>query len=161
MMCKSHRLLLFVTLSLVATCFIVRSRAQSNDKLKFTNLPDKLQALLIKRLNEFVESDRTRQYERQYEMYMPKFAKRFFIAKDKDDYARIFRAEGDSRERMTAFQPTTFVMTKDSNLGDFCLIYGVRTNEKGNETYQSHVSTRAVLRNGKWYFADFWHLVPE
>jgi hypothetical protein len=135
--------------------------AQSRDEPIVIGLNKEAQARLIAKLAQFVEYDRKGLYEKQYDLYLPEFARLMFIAKDKEEYAKIFRAAGKSKERMIEFRTESLWMTDDRQYGEVCLVYGIAKSITNGKIFKSRIATKVILKDGNWFFVGLWRLTPD
>ena len=117
-------------------------------------VPEPLRAQLVERLALDVEYERTKQYDKLYEL-------RFFrstIHKDqtKEEFVRnsqIGDARGTNR-RLIEFTPTAIQKIQDADGQDLYDIYGKATMcEMGELIKNPRVAISAKLQDGKWYFS--------
>lgn len=117
-------------------------------------VPEPLRPQLIERLSLYVEYERTKQYDKLYEV-------RFFrstIHKDqtKEEFVRNSQI-GDARgtnSRLIEFTPTAIQKIQDADGQDLYDIYGKATMcEMGELIKKPRVAITARLQSGKWYFS--------
>jgi hypothetical protein len=137
------------------------SATQTQENVKVFRISETLKVKLIKRIHQFIEYDRTRQYEKLYELHLPDFAHKMFIAKNKEEYARIIRESGEPYEMLIGFVPMEFAMLSDTEYGEACRIYGLAKHRIGGKEEESYRISWAIIKDGEWYFVDFWELLPD
>ena len=131
------------------------------EDIHFYQVPEEFKARLIERINQLVEYERTQQYAKLYELYLPDFAHKFFVAKNKEEYERIRREAGEPYEVIVDFKPDEIAVLNDVEYGKSCRIYGQAKIRRAGKEFESQRKTRAVLKAGEWYFVDLWYGVPD
>lgn len=126
-----------------------------------SSLPKELRPRLLERLNQYAEYSFTMQYEKQYELYLPEFAAKMFLAKNKNEFGNWVRSSGAFKERWIEFKPKSITETNDKNYGKVYEVFGlVRVMEENGNIVESYQKTRIKLIGKEWYFVDLFWLIP-
>ncbi|HEU4388651.1 MAG TPA: hypothetical protein VFV34_12695 [Blastocatellia bacterium] len=127
------------------------------------DLAKELVERLRERLNQFTEFARNLEAEKLYDLYLPEFARLRFNARSRGEFGRLGLApdlDGITEYWVDARLSLVLTVENDKRWGkayDISVI--ARTIEQG-EIVESIRTTRAVIRNGQWYFVDLFRLAP-
>jgi hypothetical protein len=122
-----------------------------------SGVPRDARASLLERLNDFVESSRSQQYEKLHTMYLPEFARMWYTA---EKFDQLMRESVSRRQSFFEFKPRSIHKLDDSNYGEVFEILGVAKTGYNGHIVETIRATRLVLRGGQWYFVDFFREVP-
>jgi hypothetical protein len=135
----------------------------SDDIFYASRVPKQARAPLLERLNEYIECSRSQQYEKQYMLYLPEFARERFMAKTAKQFVvftGLLRGAGTPGETLIEFKPESIYMVPDTTYGEVCDIFGIAKTDDDGNIVESHRTTRLVLRDGQWYFVDLFRPIP-
>lgn len=132
-----------------------------------SSVPKELRARLLARLNQFVGYSIARQYEQQYELYLPEFALKMFTAKNKREFSErrssgaFNEIVGAFNETLIGFKPSSVYETEDKTYGTVYEVFGLAKTSDGNKTVEGYRTTHVILKNKEWYFVDLFWLIPQ
>jgi hypothetical protein len=128
--------------------------AQSDDQKVFAQIPAESRAQLIERLDLYVTSQRTADYDKLYDLYSPKTISQVFKGQTKTEFSAAFRKGDEERKsvRLIEFTPKRIEKTTEDGV-DFYRIYGKAKLLQQGETVKRHVLIEAYPQNGTWYFS--------
>ena len=125
--------------------------AQERTRNVFETIPLDSRPRLLERLSEYVTYERTRQYEKLYELLYGRNDKNA----DKEVYSKS-RVETEGRRGVVQEFTPAFVVGVTLNDGDaptFNLTGQAKVLLKGR-TIKKEMSIRARLQDGEWYFSE-------
>ena len=125
--------------------------AQERTENVFEKVPLESRPRLVERLREYVTYERTRQYEKLYELLYDRNDKNA----GKEAYSKS-RAEAEGRRGVIQEFTPTFILGITLNDGDapaFSLTGQATVSLKGR-TIKKEMSIEARLQDGEWYFSE-------
>lgn len=125
-----------------------------------SSIPRELRPRLLERLNEYIRYSSGRQYERQYELFLPEFAAKMFTAKNKEEFGRLVRKSGGFEDIFVEFNPESITETEDKSFGKVYEVFGLAKTSDGGMVVESYRRTRVALKNGDWFFVDLFRGIP-
>ena len=140
----------------------VNAYGQSKEEKVFDAVPEALRARLIERLQLYVDYQRTKEYEKLFDLFSETTISKFFNGQSKADFVKAYQS-GDARgssSRLIEFTPTdTEKITADSG-AELFVIYGrAKLCEGGKAIEKKRVAIEAQLQNGDWYFSPIADVV--
>jgi len=145
-----------IAICLMLTTWAVGShaQAQSFDEKLFAAIPAESRMKLIERLDLYVTSQRTADYDKLYDLYSQKTISQVFKGQSKTEFSAAFRKGDEDRAsvRLFEFIPKRVEKTTENGV-DFYKIYGKATLLQQGETVKRHVVIEAHPQNGTWYFS--------
>ena len=130
---------------------VATAHAQERTENVFEKVPLELRPRLIERLKEYVTYERTRQYEKLYELLYDRDDKNA----GKEAYSRS-RVEGEGRRGVVQEFTPTFILDITLNEGDaptLTLKGQAKVFLKGR-TVKGEMSINARFHDGEWYFSE-------
>jgi hypothetical protein len=130
---------------------VVTVHAQERTENVFAKVPLESRPRLVERLREFVTYERTRQYEKLYELLYERNDKNA----GKEVYSKS-RAEAEGRRGIIQEFTPTFILEITLNSGDaptFSLTGEARVFLK-RRTVKKEMTIYAKLQDGEWYFSE-------
>ena len=126
------------------------------------HLSKELVERLRERLTQFIEYARNLDYEKLYDLYLPEFARLMFNASNRGEFGKAgLEGLGGVTEYWVDVR-LNIIMTVDHDKRwgkAYDISVFAKTVEQG-EIIESMRATRAVIRNGQWYFVDVFRLAP-
>lgn len=154
-----HFKLLRLSSCLLLLFAVATDHAQERTENVFEKVPLESRARLVERLKEYVTYERTRQYEKLYELLYDRDDKNA----GKEVYSKS-RAEAEGRRGVVQDFTPTFILEITLNDGDaptLVLTGQAKVFLKGR-TVKGEMSIKARLQDGEWYFSEllesFLHL---
>lgn len=144
----------FLMCALILVLFTLSVQARGREQSVFDVVPEPLRAQLIERLKLYVEYQRTRQYEKLYDLYSRTTIERVFKNQTRDEFVLAFQ-KGDAERisvRIMDFSPTSVEKTTKEN-ADLYNIYGKAKLCQQGEMVEGPVVIGAQLENGVWHFS--------
>jgi hypothetical protein len=124
---------------------------------KFAPVPGNVRARLLERLNQFLEYDRTAQYEKKYDLFSDNFLTT--LKWKKEDYVKLMQereAKGKSEKLLDFKVSRVEKLSLDDSLEHTTFkIYGRLKYLKGKKTKSEERLLDASYQNGDWYFSDW------
>ncbi len=121
-----------------------------------------MRARLIERLNSYVEYERTKQYEKLYDLLFESVAKPSSLSRE--EYVTASKktfAEG-YRTNLLKFKPTnTLDFSPDNENKSSYQIFGVAKVDDGEEVYVTNAAIIARWINGEWYFSSLASVIYD
>ena len=124
---------------------------------QFAPVPAAVRSRLIERLNQFLEYDRTGQYEKKFDLISKYYLS--VLKWTKADYAKLMQ------DRAALGKGEKIIDFKISSVGSFSLgdsldqmifnIYGREKFSRGKKTKSEKRLLDARYENGDWYFSDW------
>jgi hypothetical protein len=145
-------------IALVAIC----AYGQDGDQKVFDAVPEPSRARLIERLKLYVECERTRNYDKLYDLSLESVAtpKKF----ERDAYVEASKkavAKG-YRNVLLQFKPTRI---DDLSIADQGVvryhISGLAKVEDGEKVYEKDAAIEVRWINGDWYFSGLWDVIND
>ncbi len=138
-----------LTILFIANC----AYGQAVDKNVFAAIPEPLRAQLTERLKQYVEYQRTQDYEKLYSLFSKTTLERIFKGQSLTEFVEAFR-KGD--EARTSVRILTFTVTNvEKTTKDGAELYNVYGNAKlceQGELSEKQIVIGAQFENGNWYF---------
>ena len=147
---KSYMMTAVLMLMMAATV-----NAQGKVQKKFEAVPEHLRARLIERLELYVEYERTRQYDKLYDLLLESIA----VPLKLDREAYVAASEGTIakgyRSVLLKFKPhsTLALSLNDEDVVRYD-IWGVAKVNDGKKIYEREAAIEARWINGDWYFGS-------
>jgi len=140
--------------ALMMTMMAATVYSQGKVEKKFEAVPEHLRARLIERLDLYVEYERTRQYEKLYDLLLESVAVPRTL--DREGYAEASRrliAKG-YRSVLLKFKPhSTLALTLNDGDVERYDIWGTAKVDDGKKIYEREAAIEARWINGDWYFS--------
>ena len=131
-----------------------QTKEQKKEQKVFAAIPENLRARLIERLNLYVEYERTKQYEKLYDLLLESVATSNGSSRDEYVNARKKALAEKYRRVLLKFKPTsTLKISLDEKGTDIYQIFGTGKIDDGKEIFEINVGIDARLINGEWYFS--------
>ncbi len=145
-------------MTLFASVMLVPGYSQTKEQKKeqkvFAAVPQHLRARLIERLNLYVEYERTKQYEKLYDLLWEYVVDPNSLSKE--DYVKASKktiAEG-YRGILLEFKPTDTLDLSLNDEGEVRYdIWGTAKVNSEGEIYEKDAAIEARWINGEWYFS--------
>jgi len=126
-------------------------------------IPEPLRAQLVERLGLYVEYQRTKQYDKLYDLLSRSAIHTIFKDQTKEEFLRAYRA-GDAQRtstRLIQFTPTAIQLVQ-GDASDVYVIYGTATiSQMGDLTKKPRVAVTTQLQDGKWYFSPVMDVLVD
>ena len=146
--------ILSVALTITVLAFCVP--AQSNHEKVFDAVPEALRARLVERLDLYVQYQRTRDYEKLFDLYSQTTLEKVFHGQSKADFVKAYQS-GDahgSSSRLIEFVPAHTEKIAAEGAEELFVVYGkARLCEGGKVIEKKRVAIEAQQQNGDWYFS--------
>ena len=114
-------------------------------------IPEPVRPQLVERLALYVEYQRTKQYDKLYDLLSPSSIHMVLKDQTKEEFVKAYQT-GDAKRtstRLVEFSPTAV-----QQVDDVYVIYGAaKMYEMGELTKKPRVAVTAQLHDGKWYFS--------
>lgn len=140
---------------LLAMLIVRVTFAQDAGQKALDAIPEPLRPQLVEQLALYVEYQRTKQYDKLYDLFSRSTIQTVFSNQTKEEFVRAYQsgdAEGTS-VRLIEFTPTASQKTQEDS-SDLYVIYGkAKMCQKGEEIRKPRVAVTAQLQEGKWYFS--------
>ena len=136
---------------LLAVAFAFNFQAQQRPDNVFEKVPLDLRPRLVERLKEYVTYERTRQYEKLYELLYERNDKNA----GKEVYSKL-RAEAEGRKGVVQEFTPTFISNitiNDADAPTFSVTGQAKVFLKGR-TVKKEMTIYARLQDGEWYFSQ-------
>jgi hypothetical protein len=121
----------------------------------FDVVPQPHRAQLAERLDRYIEYQRTKQYEKLYELYSRTTIERVFKNQTKQEFIAAFNKGDTERTSVTILQftPTRIELTTNSENVEWYNIYGEARLLQQGELVKGQIMVAAQLEDGVWRFA--------
>lgn len=147
LMCVTCVMLIFAALA---------ARAQEISPKALEVIPEPLRQQLVERLGLYVECQRTKQYDRLYDLFSPLTIHTVFNDQTREEFVRAYR-KGDAERtsvRLLEFKPTTIEKVQGDDGADQYVMRGrAEVCQMGESVRKRRVAVIAELLEGKWYFS--------
>ena len=160
---------LFTTIFLLAFSVLVvvipassQTKEQKKEQKVFAAIPENLRARLVERLNLYVEYERTKQYEKLYDLTLESVATANPLSRN--EYVNISKKAIAERHRsvLLKFKPTsTLNFALDDKDAPIYQIFGTAKVDDGEEIYEINAAIDARLINGEWYFSGVGSVIYD
>jgi hypothetical protein len=131
-------------------------RAQSKNEQVFDAVPEALRARLLERLDLYVQYQRTKDYEKLFDLYSETTLAKVFHGQSKADFVKAYQsgdAQGSS-SRLIEFVPAHTEKIAAEGAAELFVIYGkARSCEGGKVIEKKRVAIEAQQQDGDWYFS--------
>lgn len=145
-----------LTGALLVMMLAVYVHGHSQEQKVFDAVPEALRARLVERLHLYVEYQRTKEYDKLFDLFSEPTINKFFHDQSKADFVKAYQggdAQGSS-SRLIEFTPTHTEKIAGDGAGELFVIYGkARLCEAGKAIEKKRVAIEAQLQNGDWYFS--------
>ena len=141
-------------LLVISSVIFAQAPSRTEEEKVFAAIPQHLRARLIERLNLYVEYERTKQYEKLYDLLWLSVVPPMNLSRDAYvDASKKTIAKG-YRSVLLEFKPTD---TLDLSLNDEDIvrydIWGTAKVDDGEKIYEKNAAIEARWINGEWYFS--------
>ena len=144
-----------IGVALMVMMVFVYGQGQSEAQKVFDVVPEAMRARLIERLSNYTEYQRSKQYEKLYDLFSESTIKNLFRGQSKTEFINAWQKgdnEGTSR-RLIEFTPSYTEKIGGEN-GDIYVVYGrSKFCEGGKVVEKRRTAIEAHLQNGDWYFS--------
>lgn len=154
---------LLVIVALVIAPVHSQTKEQKKEQKVFAAIPQHLRASLVERLNLYVEYERTKQYERLYDLSLESVAtpkrldREAFVKASKMGIAKGYRSV------LLKFKPISIVDLSVENEGLVRYhISGIskEMDHKGR-VYERQTAIEVRWIGGDWYFSGLWDVIND
>jgi hypothetical protein len=166
---------LFMTTFLLAFSVLViiipassQTKEQKKERKVFAAIPENLRAKFVERLNLYVEYERTKQYEKLYDLLLESVATSNGLSRDdglsRDEYVNVRKkAIAEKRQSiLLKFKPiSTLKISLDEKDTDIYEIFGTGKVDDGKKIYEINAAIDARLINGEWYFSGVGSVIYD
>ena len=147
----------FLLASLASVTFVPaysQTKEQKKEQKVFAAIPQHLRARLIERLNLYVEYERTKQYEKLYDLLWEYVVNPSSLSREAYvDASKKTIAEG-YRSILLKFKPTGTIDLSLNDEGEVRYdIWGTAKVNSEGEIYEKDAAIEARWINGEWYFS--------
>jgi hypothetical protein len=140
--------------AILALFVISAAFGQVSNPKKFSAVPKDLRERLIERLNSFIESEATKQFENKYALLSQRYiASQVSQNLTKANYLEAYALYAKSDKAFLGFKPTS-VKESPKKSGRY-EIEGRVMFRRGAKEFEEEQILEAVLENGDWYFSDW------
>jgi hypothetical protein len=131
-----------------------QTKAQKKEQKVFAAVPQHLRARLVERLNMYVEYERTRQYDKLYDLLSEYVVHPGSLSRAAYVIASKKTIDEGYRTVLLKFKPTATIDLSADDQGILLYdIWGAATvNDKG-KIYDKNAAIEARWINGEWYFS--------
>lgn len=157
-----HRQVRLLGTVLTTVLVVICAQGQGIGQKVFDIVPEPVRARLIERLELYVEYQRTKQYERLYDLFSRTTIERIFNGQSRGEFVDAFRKGDADRTSVTImeFTPTRIEeTTKDG--AELYNIYGDAKLCQQGEPVEKHIVVAAQLQNGDWYFSTLADVLDD
>ena len=145
---------IFAGVLMVLMCFVY-GKGQSEAQKVFDVVPEAMRARLVERLSNYTEYQRSKQYEKLYDLFSESTIKNLFRGQSKTEFINAWQKgdnEGTSRRLIEFIPGHTEKIAGEST--DIYVIYGrAKFCEGGKVVEKKRTAIEAHLQNGDWYFS--------
>ena len=149
MTCVTCAILIFATIA---------ARAQEISPKALEAVAEPFRQQLVERLGLYVRYQRTKQYDKLYDLFSPSTIHTVFNDQTREEFVRAYQ-KGDAERtsvRLLEFKPTTIQKIEGNDAADQYVIQGrAEVFQMGESVNKRSVAVVAQLLNGKWYFSPF------
>jgi hypothetical protein len=136
------------------------AQAQERKQKALEAVPEHLRARLVERLDLYVEYERTKSYEKLYDLLLESMAAPHGLTREGYRSASE-KAIGEGRRKMLLkFKPTWTVDLSDE-AGPRYQIFGRAKVSDGKQAYESEAAIEARWVNGDWYFSSLGEVLDD
>ncbi len=138
----------------ISSVLFAQALSRTKEEKVFAAVPQHLRPMLIERLNLYVEYERTKQYEKLYDLLWESVATPTNLSRDAYVEASKRTIAQGYRSVLLEFKPTdTLVLTiNDEDLVRYD-IWGTAKVDDGEKIFERDAAIEARLINGEWYFS--------
>jgi hypothetical protein len=141
-------------------CLAVLALGQVTNSKKFHSVPEPLRDRLVARLNLYIENERTRQYEKLWDLLSPAY-----IAQQRLSRENYLQYRSD--DRLMEFKPTAVAkspirwrmrndgLKEPSENVDVFEIHGIAKFQRGNKVVLEERLLEARFESDNWYFSEW------
>jgi hypothetical protein len=139
-----------LTIFLLAILFIAPAQARAQNQDIFAEVSVHVRARLTERLKLLIEYDRTRQWERMYDL----LSDRFLQGETKEHLVnrRRYVAEKLGGDELIVFTPQSITLLHEES--GWWLIRGCGEFRQSGRSRRVDTVVEAYLQNGEWYFSQ-------
>ncbi len=141
-------------LMVISSVIFAQAPSRTKEEKVFAAVPQHLRARLIERLNLYIEYERTKQYEKLYDLLWESVATPTNLSRDAYVEASKRTIAKGYRSVLLKFKPTdTLVLSlNDEDQGRYD-IWGTARVDDGEKIYEKNAAIEARWINGEWYFS--------
>jgi hypothetical protein len=139
-----------------------QTKAQKKERKAFAAIPENLRTSLVERLNLYVEYERTKQYEKLYDLLLESVAATKGLGRDAYIDASKKATAEKHRSVLLKFKPTTTIaLYLNDKDGVIYQIFGTAKVDDGEEVYEMNAAIDARLINEQWYFSGVGSVIYD
>ncbi len=153
-------------LAFSALIMIIPARSQTKEQKKeqkaFAAIPENLRTSLVEQLNLYVEYERTKQYEKLYDLLLESVVAPKGLSRDAYVDASKRATIEKHRSVLLRFKPaSTMTISLDDKDEVVYQIFGTAKVDDGEEVYEMNAAIEARLINEKWYFSGVGSVIYD
>lgn len=119
-------------------------------------IPEPFRQQFVEKLGLYVEYQRTKQYDKLYDLFSPSTIHTVFNDQTREEFVRAYQ-KGDIERtsvRLLEFKPTAIQKMQSEDTSDEYVIWGrAEMCQMGESIKKRRVAVVAQLQDGKWYFS--------
>ena len=139
-----------------------QTKEQKKEQKVFAAIPENLRAKFVERLNLYVEYERTKQYEKLYDLLLESVATSNVLSRDEYVNARKKAIAEKRQSILLKFKPiSTLKISLDDKDTDIYEVFGTGKVDDGEEIYEINAEIDARLINGEWYFSGVGSVIYD
>lgn len=155
--------LIVAVASLSVAQALSQTKEQKKEEKVFAVVPEPLRAGLIERLNLYTEYERTRQYEKLYDLSLESVATPMELDREAFVEASKTAIAKGHRSVLLKFNPTGIIDLSNEEEGSARYHISGRSKEMNNtgQVYERDTAIEVRWINGDWYFSGLWDVIND
>ena len=155
--------LLVIVASLAIAPVHSQTKEQKKEEKVFAGVPQRLRASLIERLNLYVEYERTKQYEKLYDLSLESVATPQRLDREAFVKASTIGLAKGYRSVLLKFKPIQIVdlSVEHEGLVRYHISGMSKEMDHGGRVYDRQTAIEVRWINGGWYFSGLWDVIID
>ena len=144
---------------LIVVCLAFPASGQVENSKKFRAVPAQLRERLVERFNLYVECERTRQYEKLFDLLSQDFISNQHLTREGYLQSRLKDKLVEFKLRAVTKSPVRWIVKRDvmdkiPNVNVYEII-GIAKFQRGAKVVEEERHLEARLQDNDWYFTDW------
>src|SRR6267142_6824442 len=144
---------------LIVVCLALPASGQVENSKKFRPVPAQLRERLVERFNLYVEYERTRQYEKLFDLLSQEYISNQHLTREGYLQSRLKDKLVEFKPRAVTKSPVGWIVKRDvkykiPNVNVYQII-GIAKFQRGAEVVEEERHLEARLQDNDWYFTDW------
>jgi hypothetical protein len=148
---------------IVGSLVITAAHSQTKEQKVFAPIPQRLRASLIQRLNLYIDYERTKQYEKLYDLSLESVATPKQLDREAFVKASKMGIANGHRRVLLKFKPIQIVALSIENedLVRYHISGMSKEMDRRGRAYERQTAIEVRWISGDWYFSGLWDVIID